>query len=86
MGYTESVRQKFNCENILFAPEFLRESKALYDNLYPSRIIVARPEGDERLDKAAHKFAELLKEGGYKRGYPNTFHGIDWGWSSETIC
>lgn len=54
VGYTENVRQKYGCDNIIFAPEFLRESKALYDNLYPSRIIVGRPEGDERLDKAAH--------------------------------
>ncbi|RKW50183.1 MAG: nucleotide sugar dehydrogenase, partial [Prevotella sp.] len=76
VGYTESVRQKFNCENILFAPEFLRESKALYDNLYPSRIIVARPEGDERLDKAAHKFAELLKEGAIKEDIPTLFMGL----------
>lgn len=76
VGYTESVRQKFNCENILFAPEFLRESKALYDNLYPSRIIVARPEGNERLDKAAHKFAELLKEGAIKEDIPTLFMGL----------
>lgn len=76
VGYTESVRQKFNCENILFAPEFLRESKALYDNLYPSRIIVARPEGDERLDKVAHKFAELLKEGAIKEDIPTLFMGL----------
>ena len=76
VGYTDSVRQKFNCENILFAPEFLRESKALYDNLYPSRIIVARPEGDERLDKAAHKFAELLKEGAIKEDIPTLFMGL----------
>ena len=63
VGYTESIRRKTGSENILFSPEFLRESKALYDNLYPSRIIVGRPEGDARLDKAAHTFANLLVEG-----------------------
>ena len=57
VGYTENIRAKYKCDNILFAPEFLRESKALYDNLYPSRIIVGRPDGDERLDRAAHFFA-----------------------------
>ena len=61
VGYTESIRRKMNTENVIFAPEFLRESKALYDNLYPSRIIVGRPEGDARLDEVAHIFASLLQ-------------------------
>ena len=63
VGYTESIRRKTGSDNILFSPEFLRESKALYDNLYPSRIIVGRPEGDARLDQAARTFANLLVEG-----------------------
>ena len=63
VGYTESIRQKTGNPNILFSPEFLRESKALYDNLYPSRIIVGRPEGDERLEEAARTFAQLLVQG-----------------------
>ncbi|MDD5861639.1 MAG: nucleotide sugar dehydrogenase [Prevotella sp.] len=76
VGYTESVRKKYHCDNILFAPEFLRESKALYDNLYPSRIIVGRPEGDARLDKAAHIFADLLKEGAIKENIDTLFMGL----------
>lgn len=66
VGYTESVRKKFKCDNILFSPEFLREGRALYDNLYPSRIIVGVPVGNKRLEKAAHTFAELLQQGAIK--------------------
>ena len=76
VGYTESVRKRFNCGNILFSPEFLRESKALYDNLYPSRIIVGRPEGDTRLDEAAHTFASLLQEGAIKQDIDTLFMGL----------
>ena len=76
VGYTESVRQKMGSNNILFSPEFLRESKALYDNLYPSRIIVGRPEGDARLMEAAETFAGLLKEGAIKENIDILFMGL----------
>ena len=76
VGYTESVRHKMGCENILFSPEFLRESKALYDNLYPSRIIVGRPENDARLVEAAEIFAGLLKEGAIKENIDILFMGL----------
>ena len=76
VGYTESVRKKLGTENVIFSPEFLRESKALYDNLYPSRIIVSRPEGDTRLNKAAHDFATLLQEGAIKKDIDTLFMGL----------
>lgn len=76
VGYTEQIREKTGSENILFSPEFLRESKALYDNLYPSRIIVGRPEGDARLEAAAHTFAELLQQGALKPEVDTLFMGL----------
>lgn len=75
VGYTESVRAKMNSQNIIFAPEFLRESKALYDNLYPSRIIVGYDQSDARLEAAAKQYAELVHEGAIKKDVPILFMG-----------
>ena len=76
VGFTSSVREKYGSDNILFSPEFLRESKALYDNLYPSRIIVGTVVGDARLEDAARRFAELLHDGAEKEAIPVLFMGL----------
>ena len=75
VGYTESVRKKFNTNNIIFAPEFLRESKALYDNLYPSRIIVGYDQNDKELESIAKQFAELIREGAIEKNVPMLYMG-----------
>ena len=76
VGYTEAIRKKFQYSNILFSPEFLRESKALYDNLYPSRIIVGTDMSDDNLQRAAHIFADMLKEGAIKENIDTLFMGF----------
>ena len=76
VGYTRTVREKFHNPNILFSPEFLREGHALYDNLYPSRIVVGLPEGDDSLTQWAHLFAELLQQGAIKQDIPTLFPGL----------
>ncbi|WP_415534091.1 nucleotide sugar dehydrogenase [Ethanoligenens sp.] len=76
VGYTQSVREKFDCQNIIFSPEFLREGRALYDNLHPSRIIVGRPGDDARMVKAAGAFAGLLAEGALKEDVPTLFTNL----------
>ncbi len=76
VGYTKNAMERFGCTNMLFSPEFLREGKALYDNLYPSRIVVGYPEGNSALEEKAHQFAALLKEGAIKEDIPQLFTNL----------
>ena len=76
VGYTESIRERYNTKNILFAPEFLRESKALFDNLYPSRIVIGTDLNDEKLLDASKTFAELLQKGAIKDNIPTLYMGF----------
>lgn len=76
VGYTESIRKQYKCRNIIFSPEFLREGHALYDNLYPSRIVVGIPDNDEYMEKQARIFADLLKQGAIKKDMPVLFTGL----------
>lgn len=73
VGFTRLMREKYNCNNLIFSPEFLREGKALYDNLYPGRIVVGYPQEDKRLEEVAHQFADLLKQGAIKKDMPILF-------------
>lgn len=85
VGYTKSIRERTGSRNIIFSPEFLRESKALYDNLYPSRIIVGTDLDDGRLADAAHTFAALLQEGAIDEGHQDPVHGVHRGGGRQTV-